>query len=110
MTPEIISSVIELLTAINDRPVTVELGHEKAAPMLPQMRTLPQVMTELKRADPETAVTLSALRRAVKQGRIPSVTVESKTLVNMVAVYDYFSGNYTGNNTDTKSGIRKIGG
>ena len=110
MSPEILSSVIELLSAINDRPVTVALNHEKAAPQLPQMRTLPQAMTELKNTDPGTAVTLSALRRAVKQGRIPSVTVESKTLVNMVAVYDYFSGNHTDTGTDTKSGIRKIGG
>ena len=57
---------------------------------LPQMRTLPKAIEELRKRDPGTSYTLSALRRDVKQGKIPCLTVSTKTLVNMADVYRLF--------------------
>lgn len=74
---------------------------------LPRMRTLPQAVNEIKKIDPYSAITLSALRRAVKQNRIPCVHVESKTLVDLDSIVDYLSGE---TKKEPDNGIRKIGG
>ena len=57
---------------------------------VPRMRTLPETAAELKRLDNNTAVTLTALRRMVKQGVIPSVSVGKKRLVCLDTVLDMF--------------------
>lgn len=46
------------------------------------MRTLPEAVAELKKADENTAVTLTALRRMVKSGELPYIAVASKRLIN----------------------------
>ena len=51
--------------------------------MTARMRTLPETAAYLKEQDPQTAVTLTALRRMVKNGEIPSVTVGVKRLINL---------------------------
>ncbi len=49
---------------------------------IPRMRTIPECVAMLKKLDPDTAVTITALRRKVKCGELPSVEVGSKHLVN----------------------------
>lgn len=44
------------------------------------MRTLPKAAAILKAEDPETAITLTALRRMVKQGLIPVSMQGEQTL------------------------------
>jgi len=51
--------------------------------MTARMRTLPETAAYLKEQDPQTAVTLTALRRMTKSGEIPSVTVGVKRLINL---------------------------
>lgn len=46
-----------------------------------RLRTLPEAIKEVKRLDPDTALTLTALRRMVKNGEIPYVAVASKRLI-----------------------------
>ena len=53
----------------------------------PRMRTLPQALAEIKKIDPESAVTLTALRNLVKRGVIPTVQVSSKRLVNLDVLF-----------------------
>lgn len=48
----------------------------------PRMRTLPEAAAELKRMDNDTAITLTALRRMVKMGELPYISVASKRLIN----------------------------
>ena len=48
-----------------------------------RMRTIPKAYKEIKALDPNTDLTLRALRRMVKSGEIPSVQIASKTLVNL---------------------------
>ena len=49
---------------------------------IPRMRTLPECVTMLRDLDPETAVTLTALRRKAKRGELPVTMAGSKRLVN----------------------------
>lgn len=48
---------------------------------IPRMRTLPEAIKEIKSLDSDTALTLTALRRMVKKGEIPYISVASKRLI-----------------------------
>ena len=58
---------------------------------IPRLRTLPQAMEELKKADPDTALTMRALRRMVNTGELPTVAINSKRLINMALLFDHIS-------------------
>ena len=58
---------------------------------MPRLRTLPQAMEEIKKADPDTAMTMRALRRMVNTGELPTVHIESKRLINMPVLFNYLS-------------------
>ncbi|MBQ8134961.1 MAG: hypothetical protein IJ192_11240 [Clostridia bacterium] len=49
---------------------------------IPRMRTIPKAIEELKKLDPDTALTVTALRRMVKTGKIRTYDVCSKKLIN----------------------------
>ena len=53
------------------------------------MRTIKEAYIELKQADEHTAVTQTGQRRLVNEGKIPSVKVGNKTLVDMDNVYTF---------------------
>ena len=38
---------------------------------IPRMRTIPECVAMLKELDPETAITITALRNMVKRGEVP---------------------------------------
>lgn len=47
-----------------------------------KLRLISEVFVQLKQDDPDTAITLCALRRMVKAGDIPTVRVGRKALIN----------------------------
>ena len=55
---------------------------------IPRMRTMPECIQMLKELDPDTALTLTALRRKVKCGEIPSVKIGNKRLINFDMLVD----------------------
>lgn len=57
-----------------------------------QMRSISQLYDEIKRMDPDTALSKTAIRRLVTSGRIPSVRIGQKYLVALEAVEAYLSG------------------
>ncbi len=59
---------------------------------LPRMRTVPEAMAEIKRADPNTALTLRALRRMVKNGEIPVIMNNTRRLINLDVLYERLNG------------------
>ena len=77
--------------------------------MMARMRTLPETAAYLKEQDPQTAVTLTALRRMVKTGELPSVTVGVKRLINLDVLISHL-GNETPQSIQQipVSGIRPI--
>ena len=58
----------------------------------PRMRTIPKAYEEVKRADPNTSLTLRALRRMVKSGEVPCIMVGTKRLVDLDLLFDVLSG------------------
>lgn len=56
------------------------------------MRGIKQAIEELKRNDPNTALTEKALRRLILTGELPAVRVGKKYLVNMNHLFDYLNG------------------
>lgn len=49
----------------------------------PRMRTLPKAYQEIKKLDPDTDFSMRALRKLIKSGKIPTVKIQNKTLVNL---------------------------
>ena len=57
--------------------------------MMPRMRTIDQAAAWLQENDPGTAFTKTALRRLVVSGKLPSVKVGQKYLINLDTMEDY---------------------
>lgn len=74
---------------------------------VPRMRTIPEAFNELKKADPETAYTLRALRAAVNRGELPVVRVGNKRLVNLDKMFEMLN-TPSSEPKETNAGIRKI--
>ncbi len=58
---------------------------------MPKMRLLSEAYNELKKDDPDTALTMNALRCLVKSGKIQSVQVGRKRLVNYEKLLEYLA-------------------
>jgi excisionase family DNA binding protein len=56
------------------------------------MRTIDQTAAWLQEHDPGTAFTKTALRRLVVSGKLPSVKVGQKYLINLDTLEDYLQG------------------
>lgn len=74
---------------------------------VPRMRTIPEAFNELKKADPETAYTLRALRAAVNRGELPVVRVGNKRLVNLDKLFEMLN-TPSSEPKEANEGIRKI--
>ncbi len=59
--------------------------------MTPRMRTIAEAATELKKADPATAITPYYIRRLVLTGAIPHLRVGTKRLINLDHLLAYLS-------------------
>ena len=65
---------------------------QTAASNATKTRTLDSCFDEIKRQDPGTALTRTALRRLVTSGTIPSVRIGRKYLVNIDNVWLFLRG------------------
>ena len=59
--------------------------------MIPRVRTMKACVEEIKKLDPDTAVTYYSFRRKVLSGEIPSCEDGQKRLVNLDTVLEYYS-------------------
>ena len=75
-----------------------------------RMRTIAEAIQEVKKADPQTAFTQTALRRMIKTGELPSFRAGSKYLVNLDILFDYLNNppSIQPVQTIAASGIRPI--
>lgn len=60
--------------------------------MLPRMRTAAGAIREIREMDPNTEITESAIRRAIKRGEIKSVPNGVRRLANLDDILAYFAG------------------
>lgn len=56
-----------------------------------RMRTLPKAYAEIIKLDPETSLSMRALRRLVSDGQIPTVKVANKVLINFDLLIQWLS-------------------
>ena len=56
-----------------------------------RIRTIPQVMAEIKTIDPDTAITEYYVRTLVNNGQIPHIKAGSKILLDLDIVLEYFN-------------------
>ena len=56
---------------------------------LARMRTVKEAYTEIKKADPDTALSFRALERIVKKEKIPVVLIGRKHLIDLDTLFDY---------------------
>lgn len=63
-----------------------------------KLRLISDAFSQLKQDDPDTAITLCALRRMVRAGDIPTVRVGRKALINYDMLLQHL---YTGSHTST---------
>lgn len=101
-----IALALELLKALDADQS--EPTPERKKPELPRMRTIPAAVAAIKAEDPESALTVTALRRAVKCGQIPAVDVCTKKLVNLADVYKFMSGSSVPSKAESVCGIRRV--
>ena len=57
---------------------------------MPQIRTIKGAADEIKKIDPDTAITEYRIRLLVNEKSIPSVSVGNRNLVNMDDVWNCF--------------------
>ncbi|MBE5040696.1 hypothetical protein [Ructibacterium gallinarum] len=74
----------------------------------PKMRLIREVFDELHRIDPNSAITMYALRQLVRSGKIPSINIGRKILVNYNDVIDYFKAATTVVVPEETDGIRRV--
>ena len=55
---------------------------------LPRMRTVPKAYAEIKAMDAGTSFSMRALRRMVRSGELPSVTVGNRHLINLDLLFE----------------------
>ena len=75
-----------------------------------QMRTIDEAAAFMRRTDPHTAVTKTALRRLVTSGQIPSVRVGTKYLIDLGVLDEFFGGQTAKEQTIQSGTIRPLAG
>lgn len=58
---------------------------------MPRMRLIKDAFEQLKKEDPETDITIYALRTIAKSGVVPTVRLGRKLLINYDSLLDYLS-------------------
>lgn len=73
-----------------------------------KMRIIKDIYSEIKRNDPDTAITMCALRRLVATGVIPSVQVGRKRLIDSDKIMDYLNNYNSVSEIKPQGVIRRI--
>lgn len=73
-----------------------------------KMRLIKDVFEEIKKNDPDTAITMCGLRRMVQMGVIPSVQIGRKRLINYDNLMEYLDNIVSEPEIEEVGVIRKI--
>ena len=71
-----------------------EINHNNNQPVIrkiPRMRTVSEAARELKKLDPNTAVTEYHIRRLAVSGKLPRLKAGKKYLINFDTLLDYLA-------------------
>ena len=73
---------------------------------MPRMRIIKDAFEQLKNDDPDTDITLYALRTIVKSGLVPTVRLGRKVLINYNSLLEYFR--FGDKNKTAENTIRRV--
>lgn len=73
-----------------------------------KMRIVKDIYEEIKRNDPDTAITMCALRRLVATGVIPSVQVGRKRLIDSDRIMEYLNNYNSVSEIEPQGVIRRV--
>ena len=59
--------------------------------MIPRMRIAKEIAKEIKALDPNTGLSESSIRRLVKEGKLQSIQVGNRHLINLDSVISFLS-------------------
>lgn len=79
--------------------------------MCARMRLISDVFKQLKEDDPDTNITMYALRTIVKSGKVSTIQLGRKTLINYDSLLDYLHNgdNKKASVNQTYGTIRRVG-
>ena len=60
---------------------------------VPQMRTVKELVSRVKELDPQTHITESAVRRLIKCGELPHISIGRKVLISVEVFDRYLNSN-----------------
>ena len=75
--------------ALNFAPV-IDTMPEGSVPSLPRLRTIPKIVEEIKKLDPESEITVRFVREGIANGKIPVMRLGNKMLARLDDVIAYF--------------------
>ena len=75
---------------------------------IPKIRTIAEAIEEIKRLDPETAITARFIKEGIADGKIPIIRVGNKMLVNMSSIFAFLEGEAVYETVTTVNSIRRI--
>ena len=75
---------------------------------IPKIRTIAEAIEEIKRLDPETAITARFIKEGIADGKIPIIRVGNKVLVNMSSIFAFLEGEAVYETVTTVNSIRRI--
>ena len=75
------------LAAIN---TTIPTSIETKQNTLPRLRTIPKIVEEIKKLDPESEITVRFVREGIANGKIPVMRLGNKMLARLDDVIAYF--------------------
>ena len=75
---------------------------------IPKIRTISEAIEEIKRLDPETAITARFIKEGIADGKIPIIRVGNKVLVNMASIFAFLEGEAVYETFTTTNCIRRI--
>lgn len=73
---------------------------------MPRMRLIKDAFEQLKNDDPDTDITLYALRTIAKSGLVPTVRLGRKVLINYDSLLEYFR--FGDKNKTAENTIRRV--
>ena len=76
--------------------------------VIPKIRTSAEAIEEIKRLDPETAITARFIKEGIADGKIPIIRVGNKVLVNMASIFAFLEGEAVYETVTPTNCIRRI--
>lgn len=69
---------------------TLNTNPEGSTPYLPRLRTIPKIVEEIKKLDPESEITVRFVREGIANGKIPVMRLGNTMLARLDDVIAYF--------------------